>query len=79
MVVIGHQLVRVQLDLMDLQRLMQDDFERRVIRFFVEDGGAKISTIQSVLESAGSASKRPDPNAAWLRAKPLQVVDFGLR
>ncbi len=52
MVVIGHQLVAVQRNLIELQSLMQDFLEGSKVTFFVKDGGPHVGTVQDVVEAA---------------------------
>lgn len=51
-VMIGHQLKRIQLDLMNLQRFMQDSLKRGVVGLFVENGRSQVSSIERVVQTA---------------------------
>jgi hypothetical protein len=51
-IVIGHQLVRKQLYLMDLKRFVKDSLERIEVGVFVENGGAQVPSIQGMVQSA---------------------------
>jgi hypothetical protein len=50
--VVGHQLKRIQLDLMDLQAFVKDSLESFVISVFVENSRPKVSAIEGVIQSA---------------------------
>jgi hypothetical protein len=52
MVLIGHQLKRIQLNLMDLERLVQNSLERVEVGILVKDRYLKISTVPCVIQSA---------------------------
>ena len=48
-IVIAHQLVAVEFNIMNLQSFVQDLFEREVVFRFLEDRGSKIGDIVEVL------------------------------
>jgi hypothetical protein len=52
MVMIGHQLIAVQLNLVDLQAFMQNSFERGKVFFFAKNIRSQVSAIERVIKSA---------------------------
>ncbi len=49
-IVIGHQLVAVELDIVDLESFMQNLLEGDVVFVFLENRGSKVSTVQGVVK-----------------------------
>jgi hypothetical protein len=52
MVLIGHQLKRIQLNLVDLERLVQDSLERVEVGILVKERFPKTSAVPCVIQSA---------------------------
>lgn len=53
MVMIGHQLKRIQLILLNLEDFVQDSLERLEVSILVKDRCPKISAVQCVKQPAG--------------------------
>jgi hypothetical protein len=51
-VMIGHQLIGVQFDLMNLQRFMQNPLERLKVGVLVKDRRAQVAAIEGMVKSA---------------------------
>ncbi len=51
MIVVGHQLKRKELDLIDLQTFVEDSFKRFEVSIFVKDGCSQVAASQSVVQS----------------------------
>ena len=58
MEVVGHQLLRKQLHLIDLQGFMKGLLEGELIRFLVKNGRPQISSIQRLVNSPGLVRSR---------------------
>ena len=50
MIVIGHQLVAVQLNLVNLQTFVQNSFERGEVRVCVKNIRSQVATIEGVIK-----------------------------
>jgi hypothetical protein len=52
MIVVGHQLIAVQLNLMNLQTLVQNSLKRGKIGVFAKNIGSQIATVEGMIKSA---------------------------